>query len=350
MKKLLFALLVLLSLSFAGDGDPPESSWVPMAVFAALAASGVLLILYLLGYFFDSGEMRALARQEMWQVFVTIFFIIFFAALEAYSTGALSEAFSSAFGEEGKNHVDYAMELSQSFSDGQWSTLSSLSRHLTVPLGSMASLSGTCSIMGSTFSYTGCGGIQVPFSSLMFATNVLISAMLVNNSQTFLLDLSQSFFFPVLLPIGLFFRCFQFTRGAGGILIAIAVGFYFVYPFSVILTAGMAQKAAENAGIGAAGIPDDIEYPEEMFADSFDSFEIESECNPLNMDPKAARTQAERLTGGNGDSLVDPLLYQFFVAGLFTTMLNLLITLSAVRGLSSLFGAEVDISGLARIA
>ncbi len=349
MRNILFALLLLFSLSFA---EGPADSWVFPAATAAFAAFMVLLVLYLLGYFFDSGEMRALARQEMWQVAITIFFIVFFVTIEAYSTSTISSAFSELFGGEEANQLDFALKISEYLSDAQWDSLSSLSRKLTVPLGSMASTSGTCNIMGSSFSYTGCGGIQVPFSSLMFATNVLVSTMLVNNAQTFLLQLSESFFFPVLLPIGLFFRCFQFTRGAGGILIAIAVGFYFIYPFSVILTYGMAQEAAdyaESSITGPSSYPS-LKYPEEMFAESFDSFEIESECNPLDMDPYAARTQSERLTGSKGDELVDPLLFQFFVAGLFTTMLNLLITLSAVRGLASIFGAEVDISGLARIS
>jgi hypothetical protein len=114
----------------------------------------------------------------------------------------------------------------------------------------------------------------------------------------------------------------------------------------------MASTAADNANVpidGPSSYPS-LTYPPEMFGDSFDSFEIESECNPLDMDAKAARTQAKRLVQGDGNDLVDPLIFQFFIAGLFTTMLNLLITLTAARGLASIFGAEVDISGLARIS
>lgn len=355
MRKLLFSLLVLLSLSFAGPTDAEQPEWVLPAFIAAFAAIGVLIVLYMLSYLFDSAEMRSLARHEMWQVFITVFFIIFFVAIEAYSTSALSSAFAETFGGE-VNHVEFAKSISQGLSDVQWSNLLSLSKKLTVPLASMASSSGTCNMMGSSFSYSGCAGIQAPVSSLIFATGVLVSAMMVNNSQTFLLDLSASFFFPVLLPLGLFFRCFHFTRGAGGILIAISVAFYFVYPISVMLTWGMAQQAAGNVeeelglDLTSPAIPSDIKYPEEMFGQSFDSFEIESDCNPLNMDAEAARDQANRLVGESGDSLVDPLLFLFFVSGLFTTMLNLLITLSAARGMASIFGAEVDISGLARIS
>ena len=343
MKKLLL-LLALVSLSFAAEG------WESMAFLAALCAFFVLLILYMLSYLVNSREMGMLAKQEMVQVFVTIFIIVVLVTFNAYTTIAFTDAFAEAFGETSLGHMEFAMEITQAYSDYQWELLKELTLHMVVPLGSIASTSATCSIIGTSFTYPGCIGVQVPFSSLMFATNVMLSAMLANNSQLWLLNIADTFLFPVLLPLGLFLRCFQFTRGAGGFFIAIALGFYFVYPFSIMVTAGMAQ----SVDIPEPPIPHNIKYPGEKFWEGMDTFTIESECNPLDLDPYAARKQAMRLVGsgagGSGDELIDGLLYIFFIGGLFTTMLNLLITLSAVRGLASIFGAEVDISGLARIS
>ena len=340
MKKLVF-LLAIISLSFAA------ADWQAMAVLAAFAALTLLIILYIISYAVDSREMRMMARGEMFQVFITMMFIVLFVSFDGYSNALVSGGISEAFGETTANHIDYAMALLDESADYQWTVLKDVTNKLTIPLGSMASTSATCAVLGASFSYPGCIGIQVPFSSLMFATNVMVSAMLANNSQIILLNLAQNFFFPVLLPLGLFFRCFQFTRGAGGLLIAIAVAFYFIFPISIVLTAAMANKV----DMGEPDIPQDIEYPADDFADELFSFSaLESECNPLDMDAKAGRKQAKRIVGGNGDDLVNPLLYVFFVQGLFTTMLNILITLSAVRGLSKVFGTEVDISALARIS
>ena len=127
---------------------------------------------------------------------------------------------------------------------------------------------------------------------------------------------------------------------------AIAFAFYFIYPISIMLTMGMAEEGRPSD----PDIPSGINYLSQSALEELDSFDISAECNPLDRDPGAGRKQAKRLVGSNGDDLVDPMLYYFFIEGLFTTMLNLLITLSAVRGLGSIFGSEVDISALARIS
>jgi len=364
MKKFIL-LLAIISLSFAA------ADWQALAILAAFSALIVLIILYLISYAVDSREMRMMARGEMFQVFITMMFIVLFVSFDGYSNALMSGGISEAFGETSENHIDYAMALLEENADYQWDVLKALTENLTIPLGSMASTSATCGVLGASFSYPGCIGIQVPFSSLMFATNVMVSAMLANNSQIILLKLAETFFFPILLPLGLFLRCFQFTRGAGGLLIAIAVAFYFIFPISIVLTTAMANKV--DMGDPMDLIPDEgeIKYPSDNFGSEFTAgldsagdivaaiatggtsmlfHEIKSECNPLDMDANAGRKQANRIVGDEGGPMVDSLLYLFFVQGLFSTMLNILITLSAVRGLSKVFGTEVDISALARIS
>jgi hypothetical protein len=344
---LLMLLLLLPSVSFARAGDPPE--WAFLAMIAAFSAFMALAILYSISYLVDSAEMRMLAKQELYQVGVTILLIVGFLSLQIYMTTYMGAVLANAFGGEYDTHVEYAMQVLTDNADEQWDMIKSLTEDLTMALGSMASSSATCSIMGTSLSYPGCIGIQVPFSSLIFATNALVTAMLTSNSQIALLNLSETFFFPVMLPIGLFLRCFQFTRGAGGLLVGIAAAFYFVFPISIILTEGMLQTAAEDAGIDGPAIPSP-RHLSENFAKDFAGFEIPADCNPLDMDQNAARKQGQRLTGSNGDSLVDPLLLFIFIRGIFNTALNLMITLSAARALSKVFGAEIDISSLARIA
>ena len=343
MKKLLL-VLAFISLAFAGAAD-----WQVLAFIAIFSAFMVLLILYMLSYLVDSAEMRMMAKGELYQVFVTLIFLVLFVSFQLYSTTIFSEALSSSFGGTA-DHITYAQELLDQAATYQADILERLTMGLTIPLGSMASASASCSIIGTSFSYPGCIGIQVPFSSLMFATNVIVTAMLANNSQIVLLNLANSFFFPILLPIGLFLRCFQFTRGAGGLLIAIAFSFYFIFPIAIMLTAAMAAEVDLGDPMSLIPGDGDIAYPSEDIGEEFASFGIDSECNPLDMDPNAGNKQAKRLVGNSGGEMVDSILYVFFVQGLFTTGLNILITLAAVRGLAKVFGAEVDVSALARIS
>lgn len=345
MKKCLLLLVLLVSLSFAA------ADWIPFSFLAAFIALTVLILLYMLSYLVSSSEMRMLAKSEMYQVVVTVFLIILFVILDSYSSQLFSTILTDLFGSSssGLNHVDYALKIASDTSDYEWELLAKVTEKLGLPFGSMASSSATCSILGSSFTYPGCIGVQVASSSVTFATNLMVSALLANNSQIFLLKLASSFFFPVLLPIGLFLRCFQFTRGAGGLLISIAVAFYFALPGAIMLTKGISEKAVADAGIPNPDFPD-IDYLDESFGDELLSFEVNADCNPLDMDPKAGRAQAKRLIGDNGEDLVEPLLYYFFVDGVMTTVLNILITLSVARGLSGVFGSEVDISALARIS
>ncbi len=344
MKKLMLAL-AFISLCFAGAAD-----WQILAFIAIFTAFMVLLILYILSYLVNSPEMRMMAKGEMYQVFITLMFLMVFVSFQLYSTSVFSSALSSAFEETTMDHISYAQELAAQMATYQGDILKRLTLGLTLPLGSMASASASCNILGTSFSYPGCIGIQVPFSSLMFATNIIVSAMLANNSQIVLLNLAKTFFFPILLPLGLFLRCFQFTRGAGGLLIAIAFSFYFVFPIAIMITAGMAAEVDFGDPMSLIPGEGDIEYPSELFGEEMTSWEINSECNPLDMDPNAGNKQAQRLVGSSAAPMIKSITYVFFVQGLFTTGLNILMTLAAVRGLSKVFGAEVDISAIARIS
>lgn len=348
MRKEILLALALFSLAFAGPAED-ELQWHSYAFIAAGAAVGVLTILYALSYLIGSSEMRMLVRQELYQVVATVFIIIFFLSFEAYVHAYMSGLLAESFGGEETSHIGYAMDILTENADEHWGMIKELTEHLTMAFGSMASSSATCSIMGTSLTYPGCIGIQVPFSSLVFATNALVTAMLTSNSQIALLHLAEDFFFPIMLPLGLFLRCFQFSRGAGGLLIGISAAFYFVFPISILLTEAMLNTAEIDAGIEEPSIPHP-KFLSEDFANDFSGFEIAADCNPLDMDQNAARKQGKRLTGDNGDKLVDPLLFYIFIGGLFNTMINILITLSAARALSKVFGAEVDISALARIA
>lgn len=339
MKKLLIFLL-LFSLSFAADGD---LGWTSLAFIAAFTALGLLIILYLASYLFDSREMRLIATGEIYQVAAAMLLIVFFLILQtnfdAMIGGPLAEMFSTPDFQV-TSLMGAAKSVSQGISDYQWGELKSLNNKIAMPLGSMASISGTCSFLGTTFTVPGCIGIQVPSSSITFAMNALVSALLVQNSQVMLLNLAQNFFFPVLFPIGIFLRCFQFTRGAGGFLMALAVAFYFVYPATILVTKGMMDMVEmpdpDYPTISAPG--EDVDWG---------SFEVEGDCNPLDMDPSYTTRQVNNVLD---DDMMSPILYYFFVGGLFTTMLNIIVTLSTVRGLGAILGAEVDVSALARIS
>jgi len=343
MKKvLLLAMLALLpSALYAADG---EYAWQLPALLAVLASFSVLVIFYLFTYLVDSPQMRPIVTGEMFQVFITLVMIAAFVGVEGFSGEVLSPAFGEAFGAEpGMNQLDYAIAITQSVVDWEWATMLALDDMMVAPLGALSSVSGNCAFLGFSYTFNGCAGIGVPFSSMNIAVRVFSTALMSAHSQLLLLKLAGDFFFPILLPIGLFLRAFHVTRGAGGLLIAVAVAFYFIYPLGVVITKGMFDSVLdEDSTLGG-------EIPIPTFVSPSEGsglWDVPGDCNPFDMDFGYTRNAINKVIE---PELVNRLLYHFFVGGLLNTALNLLIALTSVKALSRIFGTEVDVSALARV-
>jgi hypothetical protein len=230
--------------------------------------------------------------------------------------------------------------------DWQWETMKALDGRVVAPLGSLSTLSGNCAFIGFGFTYNGCGGISVPFSSMNLALRTMAAALTTLYAQLMLLNMAGNFFFPILLPIGLFLRGFHVTRGTGGLLMAVAVAFYFIYPIGVMAAKGMFDMA-----LGAdPSLGGDVEMPQFTAPDPWTdviSWDVPGDCNPFDMSFSHTQSAITRVLE---PAMIEKLLYHFFVGGILNTALALLVALASVRALSRIFGTEVDVSALARVA
>ncbi|MCK4319592.1 hypothetical protein KAW38_03415 [Candidatus Micrarchaeota archaeon] len=349
MKRLLF-LLGFLSLLFA-----QTVPWHTTAMLGIMISVLVLFTFYLLTYIVDSREMRAFVTDDLYQVFFTLFLLALFFSIDSSLSSIIdpiigdffiisdssslpqsSESMRSVYDaiQDPKDHIDYAF-LSTLYLVGKNEEVLKVLTDISKDLGKQASTGGSCSFLGIGASYAGCSGIAVPLSSVSASAPAVLSGVLALLAQTFLLVLSKDFFFPFLLPIGLFLRSFSFTRGAGGFLIAFAFSFYFIYPFGILITKGMVDTAAESLKI------DDTAFSPEDFTAN------EGSCDPFALDVKYTKNAVKVVLS---DDLLKPSLYWSFIGGTFSSVLSLLYPLSATAALSKVFGAEIDVSALARIA
>lgn len=333
MKWLLVAL-ALISVSFAA-GEAPD--WVPIALLSVLVAVGVLVIFYLLSYLVDSGEMRGMVTGELYQVVMTGVIIAIFIGVESFSTITFAGMLGKELG-AGDTHINYSIQMTQQVADYQWTQLKKFADDVVSPMAVLSGYGGQCAFLGFTFGYNGCASIAVPTTSGVIAARAMAASFMVLNSQLALLYIARDFFFPILLPIGLFLRIFHVTRGAGGFLIAIAASFYFIYPISVIVANGVYG----NSPYGDVGASFPSINPPTSGAE-----ELTGDCDPYEF--KFSHT-SDVIGKLNSDNLVDPLLSHFFIGGLLSTAISLLAALSGVRALTRVFGTEVDVSALARIA
>jgi hypothetical protein len=283
----------------------------------------------------------------MFQVLITMVMIAAFMGVEGFSSEIIGPAFGSEFGAgAGMNQLDYAIAITQSVADWEWNVMKELDSNVASPLGTLSSLSGNCAFLGFGFTYNGCGGISVPFSSMSLALRTMAASLLAVYGQLMLLNMGRNFFFALLLPVGLFLRAFHVTRGTGGLLMAVAVAFYFMYPIGVIVTKGMFDMALDQDPSLGGAINMPVFSAPARWGD-MSAWDVPGDCNPFDMSFGYTRDAISQVLN---PELVNRLLYHFFVGGILNPALSLLIALSSVRALSRIFGTEVDVSALARVA
>jgi hypothetical protein len=127
----------------------------------------------------------------------------------------------------------------------------------------------------------------------------------------------------VFLPVGLILRSFHFTRGVGALFIAVAVGFYFVFPYVFVLTDPSFVK-----------LPPLQQYPQ--IAGNF--------CYPTLAGAVAfiatSGAQSGSSVGAPSLQMMSSQFGRLYAALLIHPLIALFITLIVIRYLMYLFGEE----------
>ena len=150
----------------------------------------------------------------------------------------------------------------------------------------------------------------------------IVSLLVPLHAQFALAQYLQNNMLSVFLPMGLLLRIFPFTRGIGGLFIAIAIGFFFVWPTFFILTDPTYVKA------------DKVES-EMLKGMCFTGFTGAATVLP-NALLSASQGGQSSLALASGTRLV----YEITVATLFYPFVALVITLIFIRAVTPLLGGD----------
>ena len=174
-----------------------------------------------------------------------------------------------------------------------------------------------------SYSVTGMGptmsigqGLSNTSQQLSTAMIAIVSAQLITMTQLLLLQVSARLF-GFLMPAGIILRSFGITRGFGGSLIAIALGFYLIYPLAVVLCYGMVLGTVDS-DLAVMGGKDTV--PDGVSGDWW---------NPV-----------DKTCAFVGTLIVGAVLVPFIV---------FVIVIAFVKGVSGMIGEEVDVSNLTRL-
>lgn len=345
---LLAATIVLFFISgCTGAGPlPPPSFDIIYLTFPLLAAIFILALAYMASSVFGLHHWIPIIGDEIMQVLATGVVALLLlgsqVAVDDYLTAALFKIDRTAT--TGIN--DYARGMLDSLN---MPAVFQQVRNADLEIGKQASSGIYCSLLGVGFTLNNCGQLNAFRGSLTAAGFTIMAGMLDIYAQQTLLLLAKNYAFSLLIPLGLFFRCFKASRPAGGALIAIGFGFYTAYPLAI---------AGTNKLLTGMGEPLILEPPAPTVPKLTDNPDTGIKykgqlgvCDPYETDSDVPRKQFKDYALAITDPGVSQgLTFMVIVKVIFLSIFSLMLTLGFIRELAHLLGSEIDISSLARIS
>lgn len=351
------------------------NGWMINGIIAIAIAFVAVGIVYALSNVFNSTELRAWSLNEFWQAFATaivvlcVFIIsnIEIQAMEAlgYSPSAgpvagstntvianahafLEKTWCYAFGSSAAAIAGYSafvgifrkheLETGKKPTSVLWGVASVRLKNTISD-----SISG---IIGKLFGY-----IIAPLTAVIGVTTI----------QMFVLCAVDAIAMTILLPLGVVLRSIPFCRGIGTAFIAIAIGFYLIYPLTLLL----------NEKIVVAVTGDDTWYEKAIPPSAAAYFGVSVLSSIGQFSEASARVFGNHLFIGiskalnklnlvgfyiSFSSIIDLLFFLLeraafvvVVLGAFLPFLAIVITFGVTRGLANILGSDINLNTLLKI-
>jgi len=236
-------------------------------------------------------------------------------------------------------------------------------------VGKAGSFSYFCSSLAvAGFFISPCREVGDTQQSLALGITALSTAAGAMQAQMLLLNVAGPMFI-LLLPFGIVLRSFSYTRRAAGAMIALAVGFFVVYPLMIVvdyeLVKGVSYTPSPSCPTTQCGFDEKCDVstgmcttwlslrtmPDFPPAPSIPSDPLQGQkClgiyagnNPPNYDPNG---YVEKLVSPD---FYIPLAFWVIIVSLLLPLMNLLVTLTFIKWLAGLMGSEIEVAGLARL-
>jgi hypothetical protein len=299
-------------------------------VYALVAAFSVLALAYMASRAFSMPSLGAIVQDELIQVLATGAIAFMLVGLQALADQHLAGILEGSGGQPGQSVMAAANDRLNQIAYNANSAADGLI-FAGGAIGEQASKSVFCSFMGLGFSLANCAQFNAFRGSITAATFAASTALADTFAQQYLLSLASNYAFTFIIPLGVFLRCFKFSRGAGGALIAVGFGFYAVYPAVILATDGLLHGGNPPSSPGWPPEPD--------------------KCDPKETDVQSAYNDFSSYADGLVSyDYMYKMSYLVLVRTLFLSVLNLIITLAFIRAFAHMLGSEIDVSTLARIS
>ena len=351
---LLFALACgMLSAYDTGFQDASQSfqshleGWMPIAIAAVMICILFNGLIYMAGSVFQSEHLKKYAESEFLQVTASTLLIFFGVALifmamgpapaflgsgtpfwqsmlgqgstvacAASASGAYSVFDQTEFG--GGPLGAYKCKLQEKITALESSYSNIVSKNMGVER-----LTSMCISLFGVPVY--CGDWTQSLHNRMeiahFTATKIVGLLMPLHAQYALAQYLQNNMLSVFLPLGLLLRIFPITRGIGGLFIALAIAFFFVWPTFFILTDSTYVKADARVDDQQAGV-------------CFTGFKGASAVLSSSLLNNGGQDTDIAVLNGNA------LIYELTIATLFYPFVALIIALAFVRAVTPLLGGD----------
>jgi len=207
---------------------------------------------------------------------------------------------------------------------------------LSVNVGFVAGLKFAISIGVSPF-----GGTSIIYDTIETAFTVMVKSLVLLKFQEIALMYIERGVFPIFMISGLMLRSVWFTRKLGGLLLAMAIGFYTILPFMYILDWYTMDASLANYNLDALGMLGTGTTPESYF-------ETEQPGQAVQNEEDLLFTEYEKDNSVLTYGMLD-LAARYALIAFGAPVINLLVWLGFTRALSGFLGGDIEIAGITRI-
>jgi len=329
--------------SVASDRITIAYYWQTLSVVGLLISILAVALIYMIGTAMEDENLKMLARDELFQIFATaIILAIAVSVIYSLNSNTILSALSTAVGgTSGVLQTD-----ANTVTEKNLAILKGFSGNLTgliSNVGEQASKSGYCSYLGIGYSVALCGGYNAARGALSNALTSVSLAIADMQAQLVILELANNYMVFYLLPLGIFLRSFRPTRGAGGVLIALTLGFFIVFPFAMLLGEKMVQTALGN--MESKGVVSDVWVKNEHESSYIGDIKLDCKQYYEKEGEVVSFMQTIR-----GSLFSEPILFRTIIHSVLMTILNLMITLTFIKWMAGFLGSEIDVYALVRIS
>ena len=309
--------------------------WRVATTIVGLCTLFIVILLDMLARTFSLQALSLWVKSEYAQVGVTFLIIIFAASLESVGFGVMTDITSqvslasgnlplnsltaSEFGDPFKIAKLYLKDTVIACQARLYYVLFAIAQFVEPASTFSLDVRGVESIASGYM----LGGVV---SSIHYLANGTVYLAVFEYVQYYLLTFAQYTMLAVFLPIGLLLRAFPITRGAGGLIVAFALGFAFVFPVTYILVIAVMPNI--NSACSTVPVP----VLGEELPCYFNPGEIEENVYYIQTKSGDINNQVEQISTR---------LSLMYLQAFFYPMISLIVTFTFIRQTGSLFGADL---------